>query len=266
MLQFSHGNSKLRKTAKALRVKMRDVYSFNLLAGHDCPYAKECKSQVNLTPRGRVLVDGPNCRFRCYGASIENRLPHVRDIHEANSKGVRSALRQGGVELLIKRLDAALPPEAGLVRIHSDAGDFFNRHYFLAWMGVAALNHRKGCRFYFYTKALPFVGAYAATQPGADLSNGILTPNVRVTGSRGGTHDHLLESLNLREAEVVFSEGEATREIDRDDTHAARSGGSFNLLIHATQPAGTPAMEAWEVLRRATVVENRKAKLANTGA
>jgi hypothetical protein len=188
---------------------------------------------------------------------MESRLPDVYALHVENSQDVRNTLKTGGVEALVAKLDGALPPKAGLVRIHADAGDFFNRHYFLAWMGVAALTHRRGCRFYFYTKNLPAVEAYAATQRGVDLSRGILTPNVRVTGSRGGTHDHLLEVLNLREAHVVFSEGEATMEIDSDDTHAARSGGSFNLLLHAAQPAGTPAARAWETLRRAKVAANK---------
>jgi hypothetical protein len=189
---------------------------------------------------------------------METRLPDVYALHKGNSDSVRETLRVGGVEGLVAAIDAALPANAELVRIHSDGGDFFNRHYFLAWMGVTALAHRRGCRFYFYTKALPYVEAYAATQEGVDLSQGILTPNVRVTGSAGGTHDHLLEVLNLRDANVVFSEGEAVREIDSDDTHAATSGGCFSLLIHAAQPAGSEASQAWEKIRRARAAANKQ--------
>ena len=258
-MRFSPANTKLQKTAKVLGVKKSRAWSFNLLAGHDCPYARECKSQVNVTPDGkRTIQDGPDCKFRCYGASMECRLPDVYALHAENSADVRATLKSGGIEALVAKLDAILDPSAEVVRIHADAGDFFNRHYFLAWMGVTQLRHRRGCRFYFYTKALPLIEAWAATQVGVDLSRGILAPNVRITGSRGGTHDHLLGVLNLREAEVVLSEDAATHEIDSDDTHAARSGGSFNLLIHAAQPRGTEAARAWEKIRRARAEANKQ--------
>ena len=257
MLRFSPANRKLATTAKALGIAKERAFSFNILAGRDCPYALECRSQVVIVGGKRTLVDGPNCQFRCYGASMERRLKDVYNLHKANSDGVRTTLKSGGVGALIAELDSALPPSAELVRIHSDGGDFFNRHYFLAWMGLATASHRRECRFYFYTKALPYIRAYADTQSGVDLSRGILTPNVRVTGSCGGTHDHLLEVLNLRDAEVVFSEDKAIREIDMDDTHAATSGGSFDLLLHAAQPSGSIASKAWEKIRRARIADNK---------
>jgi len=263
-MRLSPANTKLQKTAKSFGLKKSQAWAFNMLAGWDCPYAKDCLSWVNYDPADephpRTLVDHPEAVFRCYGASMESRLPDVYNMHRENSDDVRALLKKGGVNALVDQLDAMIPPTAGLVRIHSDGGDFFNRHYFFAWMAVAALPHRKGCRFYSYTKALPLLVAYAATQEGSDLSRGILTPNVRCTASRGGSHDHLIDEYGMREAVVILRGSDATYEIDEDDTHAAHSGGSFNLLIHAAQPAGSPAMEAWEILRRAKIAENLVAK------
>ena len=77
-----------------------------------------------------------------------------------------------------------------------------------------------------------------------DPSNGVLLPNFMITASRGGKYDHLIEPLNMREAVVVNYDSEATMDIDHDDSHAATMGGSFNLLIHNTQPAGSIAAAA----------------------
>lgn len=257
-MRFSPANTKLQKTAKQLRVS--NAYAFNMLAGWDCPFAHDCLAWVNYDPskeKPRTLVDGSDAKFRCYAASMEVRLTDVYNLHRENSDDVRKALKSGGVNHLVDLLDGVLPGDAELIRIHSDGGDFFNKKYFLAWMAVAALPHRRSCRFYFYTKALPYVVAYASTQKNVDLSRGILTKNVRFTASRGGTHDHLIDEYGMREAVVILREEDATREIDDDDTHAARSGGSFNLLIHAAQPAGSDAAKAWDVLRRAKIEANK---------
>jgi hypothetical protein len=94
--------------------------------------------------------------------------------------------------------------------------------------------------FYAYTKSLPF------------LVGMTLPSNFIVTVSRGGKHDHLIEGLGIRESVVVYSEKEAEEKglpIDHDDTHAATHGGSFALLIHGTQPAGSDAGKALSALK-----------------
>jgi len=40
-------------------------------------------------------------------------------------------------------------------------------------------------------------------------------------------------------------------EIDHDDTHAAFGKENFALLIHGTQPAGSAASKALQVIRKA---------------
>jgi hypothetical protein len=87
-----------------------------------------------------------------------------------------------------------------------------------------------------------------------DPQNGVVFNNFILTASVGGKHDHLIENLGLRTAEVVFSEEEAKQkglEIDHTDEHAAQPGGSFALLIHGTQPAGSEAGKAWYKIRKA---------------
>lgn len=72
-----------------------------------------------------------------------------------------------------------------------------------------------------------------------------------MTCSKGGTHDHLIKEYNLKFAEVVFSIQEAEDKglkLDHDDQLAIYGDKSFGLLIHGTQPAGTPAAKAWYAL------------------
>jgi hypothetical protein len=133
----------------------------------------------------------------------------------------------------------SLTPFAGVLRVH-DSGDFFSQDYFDAWMEVARLRPRTV--FYAYTKALPFWCRRKEEVP----------DNFLLTASYGGRHDDLIERHGLRYARVVYSEDEAADlglELDHDDSHAMRPGPSFALLIHGTQPAGSPAAEAVRDLR-----------------
>jgi len=54
----------------------------------------------------------------------------------------------------------------------------------------------------------------------------------------------------LREVVVVNYDYEATMDIDDNDSHAATMGGSFNLLVHGSQPAGSDAAKAVAAQRR----------------
>lgn len=240
-VSFSACNDKLIKTAEKLNVSPSAYYSFDLRAGVTCPFAKECKSQV----KDGKIVDGPHCKFRCYAASAECRLPVVYNLRQRNTQAVK---RKRTYAAIYRMLVRNLPPHARVVRLHT-SGDFYSYDYLKAWIDVA-----KGfpqVRFYAYTKALPHIERYVYEHPeGVSLSHGILSPNFRITASYGGTHDHLIGRLKIRSARVIMSEDEATLPIDTDDTHAALSGGSFNLLIHATQPLGSDAAKAWDKIRR----------------
>jgi len=240
VVRFSKANSKLKKLEKALGGR---VYSFDILSGHNCPYAKDCHSKAVQTPEGLRIEDGRHTLFRCFSASQEVTFPAVYALRKANSEGILSAAFESP-ERAADMLLSALPKDADIVRIHV-AGDFATKAYFSAWKAVAKAEPSRV--FYAYTKSLPF---WAASSPEADGLEGI--PNFRLTASRGGSKDALIERHGLREARVVFSEAEAEAlglPIDTDDSHAATRGGSFALLIHGAQPKGSEAGKAVRALK-----------------
>lgn len=224
-LQFAIGNAKLAPS----------IANFSLPAGWTCPFAKECFSKSNLLT-GRI-TDGKHCRFRCFAATNEARSPSVRRSRWRNFNLLREAR---SVERMAQVIQDSLPAGMDKVRIHV-SGDFYSERYFLAWLNVALNNPFKV--FYGYTKALTYLIKYRQWIP----------DNFRFTASKGGTHDHLIHNFNLPFAEVVFSIEEAEAkglQIDHDDSLAFANRGSFALLLHATQPQGTPAATAWAKLMR----------------
>lgn len=225
----------------------RKIYSFDLLSGHSCPFAKDCKSKVEVSSKitGRKLkflrksfrwlpekmrrriVDGPDTKFRCFSASQEvlltgvfnKRLNNFISLKDENYLGMR------------KILEDNLPADAGIVRIHV-AGDFFKADYFAAWLDL--IKSRPDILFYAYTKSLPYWIKHRFEIP----------ENFMLTASRGGSADRLIDTHGLREAVVVESEAEAEAmglDLDWDDSHAALPGPSFALMVHGPQPAGTNA-------------------------
>jgi hypothetical protein len=125
------------------------------------------------------------------------------------------------------------------------SGDFFKLAYLQAALELA--KKRPDVLFYGYTKSLD----YLKSLPMHNARLGIFHPNnFMLTASRGGKYDHLIDTLKMREARVVLTEGDAKRlPIDHDDSHAATYGGSFALLIHGTQPAGSEAAKALAKLK-----------------
>lgn len=224
-LHFAIGNAKLAPS----------IANFSLPAGWTCPFAKECFSKSNpLTGR---ITDGKHCRFRCFSATNEARATNVRKARWRNFNILRNAR---SVEKMAQVIQDSLPLGMDKVRVHV-SGDFFSERYFLAWLNVALNNPMR--TFYGYTKALPHVVKYRKYLPS----------NFRFVASKGGTHDHLIARHKLVFAEVVFSFEEAEDkglQIDHDDSLAFAAREPFALLIHATQPIGTPAAAAWAKLMR----------------
>lgn len=245
MIKFSPANVKIKALAAvaavaAFLVGKRRVYSFDLLSGWSCPFAKLCRSKVKkLTDGRRKIVDGPHTKFRCFSASQEATFTNVLKLREANYNFMKS-LKSAGE--MFRVLMQALPKNAGVVRIHV-AGDFFNQLYFDAWLAVACAN--RNVLFYAYTKSLPYWLARRDMIP----SNFILT------ASYGGEHDDMIAEYGFRSAKVVFSEQQAADlglEIDHDDSHAANPdirNQDFALLIHGIQPAGSDAAAAIRQLK-----------------
>ena len=233
LLKFAKGNAKLGK----------NVHTFSLPSGFTCPGANECLSKADRVT-GKIK-DGPETVFRCFSASQESLYPNVRAARWYNLDLLRNAKTSERMKSLIL---ASLPRKVDIVRIHV-AGDFYSQAYFDAWMGVA--NDRPGIRFYFYTKNIPLWLARLDTI-GRGYSPGILS-NFVPTASIGSKYDNLIKQHSLRTARVVYSEQEANDlalEIDHDDSHAMNYGDDFGLLIHGTQPKGTPAAVALYNLRK----------------
>jgi len=228
-LKFSTSNAKLGDK----------IATMSLPAGHSCPFAKECHSKANKIT-GKI-IDGKHCQFRCYSASQEALYPALRKARWHNFNLLRRARTEKSMGKLIQD---SLPLMVDKVRVHV-SGDFFSERYFLAWLNVALNN--PSILFYGYTKALPFMVKYRKYFPG----------NFRFVASKGGTHDHLIKEHGLRYAEVVFSIEEAEAkglDVDHDDSHAiSMDSRPFALLLHATQPAGTPAAEAWTKIKKSGI-------------
>ncbi|QDU18462.1 GP88 family protein [Urbifossiella limnaea] len=232
-LKFGQGNGKLPPT----------VTTFSLAAGWSCPFASACLSRANRRT-GRIR-DGRHTQFRCYAASMEARRPSVRRARWHNLQALRACRT---AEQMTSLLLDSLSPFARLVRVH-DSGDFFSQDYFDAWLAVARA--RPQSTLYAYTKAAPLWVA-RLDQVGNGHTPGPV-PNLVLTASRGGTHDDLIDEYGLRSARVVFSEQEADDlglDVDHDDSHAMAHGPDFALLLHGTQPPGTPAARAVAALRR----------------
>lgn len=249
MLKFTRGNAKLDALEKIVG---GPVYTFSLLSGHTCPFAKNCLSKAIRQDGKTSIVDGQFTEFRCFSASEEVIYPAVYDSREFNTSAIKNSVIQAD------EIAEAIPSKAKCIRIHV-GGDFYNQPYFDAWMNVASAF--PSILFYAYTKSLPFwISA---------RNRGIIPSNVSLTASRGGFRDSLIDSRFLREAvviadydtckaiadsgnsDVVPSGKYAGYPIDHDDSHAALPElrqQSFALLIHNVQPAGSEAGKAKRVL------------------
>ena len=239
LLKFGEPNAKLKKMLKKLGLKLK---TFTLPAGHTCPGAKDCLSRANRET-GKIQ-DGPDTLFRCFAASAEAVYPSLRKMVWHNLGLLIDTLKQdrdAGFENMPHTADLicqSLPKKFDVMRVHV-GGDYFAKEYLQAWIEVAKRNPEK--IFYSYSKSLHFFKEFA------------LPENLVLTASRGGKHDDMIELHGWKEALVVYSEQEAIDEgleIDHDDTHAAFGKENFALLIHGTQPKGSAASQALQVLKR----------------
>ena len=230
-IRFTFGNAKLSKGTAIL----------SLLAGHNCPAAKDCKSQVVETPDGMRIQDGEHTEFRCYAASMELRSKPAYNMHKANFEALRQARTvEAKVKVISDAIEAQDVTDMRRVRIHA-SGDFFVQSYFDAWLEVA--RKYPDLIFYAYTKSLKFWVRRIDSIP----------VNFKLTASYGGHNDDLIEKHNLKAVKVVYSYEEAEElglPIDKDDTHAWNYDGNFAQLIHGTQPAGSKASQAKEALKK----------------
>jgi len=219
MVRFSRANTKLRKLQKRIG---KQVYSFDLLSGYSCPFAKDCKSRAVPQKDGsRKIVDDPNCKFRCYSASQEVMYKATFALREQNLTVLKSCKTE---KAMYEKLKAAIPKKAEVIRVHS-SGDFFSKTYFNAWVRLARdLPHLE---FYAYTKAIKYV------------NDTTIPNNFRIVLSRGGTQDHFIDTAKQKgfvEAKVVNHSTDTALEVDENDYHAYSATKDFALVVHGTQP------------------------------
>ena len=233
-LKFGDANTKLVKLQTALKLK---VITFSLPSGFTCPGALDCLSRANR--QTGHITDGPNTKFRCFQASAEALYPSLREMVWHNFELIKSKV--ANTADITKLIQDSLPAKFDVCRVHV-GGDFFNASYFDAWLQVARDNPSK--LFYAYTKELRNWVARLDSIP----------KNFVLTASRGGKFDSLIDTYNLKNAVVVFSEKEAADkglEIDHSDEKAAVGTKNFALLIHGSQPAGSFASKALQAVKSA---------------
>jgi hypothetical protein len=224
LLNIPKGNKKVGK----------HIHTFSIPAGWSCPFAHDCLAKADR--KTGKIQDGPDAQFRCFSASDEALYPNVRESRWNNWQKLLACKTRERMRNLIL---ASLPKNVRVLRIHV-GGDFFNEQYFLAWMDVATV--RPDIIFYGYTKSLPFWVQHLSEIPS----------NLKLTASKGGKHDELIDRYQLKQAVVVFSPEQAEKlglEVDHDDTHAYLSDRSFALLVHGTQAAGSAAGKAISAMR-----------------
>jgi hypothetical protein len=225
MLKFSFGNSKMNKLAHFLGLAKNQVASFDLPAGFTCPAANLCLAYANRET-GKI-TDGANSLFRCYAASLEAVFKGARLAHWHNYDLLTAA-----GEDMVSLLEASLPKQIKIVRIHS-SGDFFNKRYFQAWVKVAE-NHPE-VKFFGYTKVLPYVNA---DKP----------DNFRLVYSFGGKMDNQVTSepvsyvINTPEDGGIMGLQVACQENPVDDFQLVMEGKTFALALHGTQKKGARAL------------------------
>ena len=238
LLKFGEPNAKLKKLAKKLKLKLK---TFSLPAGHTCPGAKDCLSKANR--QTGHIQDGPDTEWRCFAASSEAVYPSLRKMVWHNFDLIKESLlkswryKQDKVQRLADLIIDSLPV-CDIVRVHV-GGDYFSKEYLEAWIEVA--KRKPDVIFYSYSKSLKFMAEYA------------LPENLILTASRGGKYDELIDLHGWKEAVVVYSEEEAAEkglDIDHDDEHAAFGADNFALLIHGTQPKGSAAGKALQILKK----------------
>lgn len=240
MLKFSRCNAKLAKLAPMADVSKHNIMSLDLLSGHSCPFAKECKSKAVQTPNGLRIQDGPHCKHRCYSASQEAFYKYTYKLRKHNFDYLRKLKT---AQAICKAITVALPRTCKVLRFHT-AGEYFSYRYFVGM--VLAAKAMPDVIFYGYTKAAPFVKRYID-------EHGKLPRNFRLILSYGGTQDNMYEDLPLYTAKVVYSEDEAKEKglpIDHDDSHAFNPHTNFAIVLHGYQPAGSDAAKAIAKMKR----------------
>lgn len=211
--------------------KIKNPY-LSLPAGYTCPHAGKCKTMAVEDPQtGSVKLKSFGDIY-CYAASDEVKYPNLRNRNWSNFKLLQSMKTKEEIyDLLEKSFQFHFghnPPR--YFRIH-ESGDFYNQTYFDAWLDYAK-DHPETVFYAFTTSVNLWVKRLNE-----------IPDNFRLTASRGGKQDHLIDKYHLRYMEVVKSVEDAKEKhlrIDINDKLASSdSKEPFAILIHGGQPKGS---------------------------
>lgn len=268
------GNCKIIKTFKLSppnsKFGITKQWSFSLLSGVTCTFAKFCKAWVEIDPvtGKRQLTRGKDSEFTCFAARDEAQYPDTYNQRDYNTQLMREVLAKDGVQGFVNTMKAAFEiPEhkrgifkSKYFRIHV-GGDFESQQYFDAWCEFVTLY--PNLIFYAYTKSAPYALKHA------------LPPNLIITHSIGSYYDKKIIEGGHKFAAVIYKpedianitsqthvingwqhtyeDGTKSKPfdlpIDHDDSNAYLHKEPFALLIHGTQEAGSIAAEAKKQLK-----------------
>ena len=227
-LNFSIGNSKLKKTSKRIKAILEGkgdlngfvprgyrVVSFNTPAGGykykgveylTCPFAGRCLP-IYYARSGPYRWDSAKIPRIANHQILMNVERHGRKQDRWTFNSISEGL-EAVVSLLLDSIDN-LPKSVGVIRIH-DSGDFFSYWYMQAWFMVAAA--RPDILFYAYTKSINLlkVARKNLSQP----------ENLRITQSFGGKQDHLIDP-DLPHS-LIFTGHGATKDEQEANAHKQR--------------------------------------------
>lgn len=211
--------------------KIKNPY-LSLPAGYTCPHAGRCKTMAVEDPQTGAAKLKSYGDIYCYAASDEVKYPNLRSRNWSNYKLLQAMKTKDEIYKLIeKSFDYHFghnPPR--YFRIH-ESGDFYGQTYFDAWLDYTK-NHPETIFYAFTTSVNLWVKRLK------DIPD-----NFRLTASRGGKQDHLIDKHNLRYMEIVRDVEEAKKKklnIDINDKLASSdSKEPFAILIHGGQPKGS---------------------------
>ena len=228
-------------------IKIKYPY-LSLPAGYTCPRAGKCKTMVIEDPiTGKVKLKDFG-EFRCYAGFDEVKYPNLRKRNWSNYTLILAQKSKEDISKLIDRsFKFHFPYSPRFFRVH-ESGDFFNQKYFDAWLDFAKSNPE--IIIYGFTTSLDYWVRRLNEMP----------KNFKLTASRGGKSDHLIDKYHLRWCEVLPNIEEAIIRklpVDIDDTLASSdSKEPFAILMHGGQPKGSKWIE--DIQRNKTLIKQIK--------
>ena len=196
----------------------------NLISGHSCPYAHECKTKVIQKEDKRQIQTFESTKFLCYSALSELQYKNTFNAHWANYRLIMKAMKakNGSLEkLLLDSFNANRSSKTEYWRYH-ESGDIFHIEYLTAINNVAEYLLSENIITYLYTKSLPLFDGFKVSK------------GLRVTCSLGGIHDQEYSSLFDKKCRVIYMPDDAKGQpIDHNDWHAYSDfTGEFCHLVH----------------------------------